>query len=145
MAGASAISTPIALAIAVSTANRTLLEALTNAASGAGSGGLSGAAVILLTLIPPGGSKPIKLAALSGQTRQGTGQILNDLEARGFVSSGPDPEDERAKRVTLTAQGAHLRDRLLAAGALVDADAVAALLRALDQAAGDCIAALKAA
>ena len=38
-------------------------------------------------------------------TKQGAGQIVDDMERRGYVERRPDPSDARAKLLQLTAQG----------------------------------------
>lgn len=45
------------------------------------------------------------LAARAGITAQSMGELIDDLEANGYVERQPDPEDGRAKRIFLTARG----------------------------------------
>lgn len=45
------------------------------------------------------------LAARAGITAQSMGELVDDLEAKGYVERQPDPEDRRAKRIYLTERG----------------------------------------
>ena len=45
------------------------------------------------------------LAALAGMTAQSMGELVDDLERRGYVERRPDPRDRRAKRIYLTTKG----------------------------------------
>lgn len=45
------------------------------------------------------------LAARAGITAQSMGELLDDLEAKGYLERRPDPSDRRAKRIYLTARG----------------------------------------
>jgi DNA-binding MarR family transcriptional regulator len=45
------------------------------------------------------------LAEMAGMTKQSVGEIVDDLEARGYVKRIPDPEDKRAKIICLTERG----------------------------------------
>lgn len=45
------------------------------------------------------------LAARLGITKQGAGQIVDDMRRRGYVEQSPDPTDRRARQLTLTAKG----------------------------------------
>ncbi|MDQ6741573.1 MAG: MarR family transcriptional regulator [Candidatus Dormibacteraeota bacterium] len=47
----------------------------------------------------------VDLAARAGMTPQSMGQLVDDLEARGYLERRPDPGDRRAKRIHLTVQG----------------------------------------
>ena len=46
-----------------------------------------------------------ELASLLAITKQGMAQIIQDLEARGYVRRTPDPADRRAKQVELSDRG----------------------------------------
>ncbi len=52
-----------------------------------------------------GGTRASELARLSGLTRQALTQIIDDLEALGYVARRPDPADRRAKLVVYTDRG----------------------------------------
>ncbi len=51
------------------------------------------------------GTRASELAERSGLTRQALTQIIDDLEALGYVARRPDPEDRRAKIVHYTQRG----------------------------------------
>jgi len=45
------------------------------------------------------------LAARAGITAQSMGELVDDLEAKGYLERRPDPKDRRAKRIYLTDRG----------------------------------------
>jgi len=47
------------------------------------------------------------LAARAGMTAQSMGELVDDLEAKGYLARRPDPSDRRAKRIYLTERGQH--------------------------------------
>ncbi len=47
----------------------------------------------------------VDIAARADMTPQSVGELVDDLEARGYVKRRPDPADRRAKRIHLTARG----------------------------------------
>jgi len=47
----------------------------------------------------------VDLAARAGMTKQSMGELVDDLEAKGFVGRRPDPRDRRARTVVLTDKG----------------------------------------
>ncbi len=51
------------------------------------------------------GMRLTDLAQVAGMTKQSIGEIVDDLEARGYVERVPDPADKRAKLIRLTAKG----------------------------------------
>ena len=51
------------------------------------------------------GTRLTELARRAGVTKQAMMQVVDDLEARGYVRRVPDAEDARAKVVRLTARG----------------------------------------
>ncbi len=57
------------------------------------------------------GTRSSELAERAGMTKQGMGQLVMDLEKKGYVQRVEDPEDGRAKLVRLTKKGRrHVRD-----------------------------------
>src|SRR5580765_7054246 len=59
--------------------------------------------------------QPMTVSALAGRldiSKQGAGQIVDDMERRGYVVRRPHPDDARARLVDLSARG---RDALAAA------------------------------
>ena len=51
------------------------------------------------------GARLTQLAASAGMTKQGMGALVDQCEAWGLVTRGPDPLDARARRVLFTADG----------------------------------------
>lgn len=52
--------------------------------------------------------QPMTVSALAGRleiTKQGAGQIIDDMERRGYVVRRPHPDDARARLVELSARG----------------------------------------
>jgi len=52
-----------------------------------------------------GGLRLTVLAEMAGMTKQSVGEIVDDLEVRGYVKRIPDPDDKRAKIICLTERG----------------------------------------
>jgi DNA-binding MarR family transcriptional regulator len=65
------------------------------------------------------GSEPVRtqaaLADAIGADRTRIIAILDDLQTRGLISREPDPDDRRARLVSLTSKGRRLRDSAQAA------------------------------
>jgi DNA-binding MarR family transcriptional regulator len=59
----------------------------------------------LLTLIPPEGERITDLAARAGMTKQGIGQHVQYLRARGLVAVESSPSDKRTRVVRRTEKG----------------------------------------
>ena len=53
------------------------------------------------------GTRSSELAERAGMTKQGMGQLVADLEKKGYVERVEDPADRRAKLVRLTKKGRH--------------------------------------
>jgi DNA-binding MarR family transcriptional regulator len=51
------------------------------------------------------GMRLTDLAGLASMTKQSVGEVVDDLEQRGYVERFPDPADRRAKLIRLTAKG----------------------------------------
>jgi DNA-binding MarR family transcriptional regulator len=64
------------------------------------------------------GSRLTDLAQRAGLTKQSVGEAVLDLERLGYVERVPDPDDRRAKIITLTPHGAEV----LAAARAIFAD-----------------------
>jgi len=65
----------------------------------------------LFAHIEPEGTRSSELAEQAGMTKQGMGQLVADLEKKGYVERVEDPVDRRAKLVRLTKKGRrHVRD-----------------------------------
>lgn len=54
---------------------------------------------------PSAALRLVDLAARAGMTAQSMGELVDDLETRGYVERRPDPADRRAKRIHLTRKG----------------------------------------
>jgi DNA-binding MarR family transcriptional regulator len=54
---------------------------------------------------PENGSRLTDLADRAMMTKQTVGEVVSDLEKRGYVERVPDPEDGRAKIIRLTTKG----------------------------------------
>src|ERR1044072_2642922 len=52
-----------------------------------------------------GGLRLTVLAEMAGMTKQSVGEIVDDLEVRGYVKRRPEPDDKRAKIICLTERG----------------------------------------
>jgi DNA-binding MarR family transcriptional regulator len=53
------------------------------------------------------GTRSSESAERAGMTKQGMGQLVADLEKKGYVERVEDPADRRAKLVRLTKKGRH--------------------------------------
>ncbi len=66
---------------------------------------LSESHTTLLPHLDVGGTRITDIAARAGLTKQAIGQMVSDLEDRGYVLRAADPSDARAKIVRYTAKG----------------------------------------
>ncbi|HSC01945.1 MAG TPA: MarR family transcriptional regulator [Solirubrobacteraceae bacterium] len=55
--------------------------------------------------IDPEGTRLTDLAERAFMTKQSVGEVVSDLEQRGYVERVPDPRDGRAKIIRLTGRG----------------------------------------
>ena len=53
----------------------------------------------------PHGARPSDLAARLGVSKQALNYLLRELERLDYLERRPDPDDLRAKRITLTSRG----------------------------------------
>lgn len=67
--------------------------------------GLSLAHTTLLSYLDLDGTHITVLAERTGMTKQSMGQLVTELEQRGYVARKDDPADRRATRVTFTEAG----------------------------------------
>jgi len=67
--------------------------------------GLSLAHTTLLSYLDLDGTRITVLAERAGMTKQSMGQLVTELEQRGYVARKDDPADRRATRVTFTEAG----------------------------------------
>jgi DNA-binding MarR family transcriptional regulator len=60
---------------------------------------------VMSSLVHEDGLRSSELAAIASMTAQSMGELVDDLEAKGYVERRADPYDRRAKRVYLTKLG----------------------------------------
>lgn len=53
----------------------------------------------------PQGARPTELAERLRMSKQAVGYLLGQLERLGYLERRPDPEDQRGKRIVVTARG----------------------------------------
>jgi DNA-binding MarR family transcriptional regulator len=106
------------LADAMRRASRTYISTLIEALAAKGHDGLTPASLSLLARVPISGAQTAELARETGRTKQATGKIVAELEARGYARRGADPSDGRAQLVHRTDRGV----AALADGAKVKAE-----------------------
>lgn len=56
----------------------------------------------------PGGLRPSELAERTRMSKQALNYLLGQMERAGYLSRGADPDDQRSKRIVLTARGEHV-------------------------------------
>ncbi len=70
-----------------------------------------GVAPTLVRAMRAGGASRIAILAERARiTPQGMGQIVTEMEKRGYVETAPDPDDRRARLVTYTPKGRRLAE-----------------------------------
>ena len=89
-------------------ASRALVATMLAEVSSCGFKNMTPAFVSLVSLLDATGSRPTILAQRTGITKQAIGQLVRELEARGYVEQVPDTTDTRAKIVRLTKRGVAL-------------------------------------
>lgn len=65
----------------------------------------------VLAYLDPEGTRATDIARRSGQHKQVVGKVLDELEALGYVTRRPDPDDRRAKLIVPTERGLDQMDR----------------------------------
>ena len=75
----------------------------------------------------PNGRRPSELAAEANMSKQALNYLLGQLEERGYLERRDDPDDQRAKRVHLTARGEATRGVIRDAVREVEGEWAAAL------------------
>lgn len=101
------------VAAAMQAVSRAYVSALVQALSEQGFDGLTPASVTLLAQLPENGAQTAVLARETRRTKQATGKVVAELEARGYAERVPDLSDGRAQLVRATDKGC----AALAAGA----------------------------
>jgi DNA-binding MarR family transcriptional regulator len=70
----------------------------------------------------PQGRRPSEIAAQSEMTKQAANYLLGQLEALGYLERRSDPDDQRSRRVHLTARGRKVAETMREAVAAVEAE-----------------------
>jgi DNA-binding MarR family transcriptional regulator len=83
---------------------------------------ISAAHVHITRHLDRGGSRLTELAERAGMTKQAMGTLVDQCEAWGLVTRGPDPLDARARRVMFTADGLAWLDAFRRAVAQAEAE-----------------------
>ena len=96
------------LAPALVTASRALVATMMPELVRYGFKGITPAFASLMSLLDEAGIRPTTLAQRAGTTKQAIGQLVRELETRGYVEQVPDSTDTRAKIVRLTKRGVAL-------------------------------------
>lgn len=82
-----------------------MLDEVYAALPGAGYPDIRPAHSAVLRNLPDEGARPTLLAEWAAMTKQSMGALIEDLSRLGYVTVGPDPEDGRARLVSLTPSG----------------------------------------
>lgn len=106
------------VAVAMQSASRAYVAALLQALEAQGFDGLTPASVALLAWLPEEGAQTADLGRRTRRTKQATGRLVAELEARGYAERAADPDDRRASLVRPTARAR----AALAVGARVKGD-----------------------
>lgn len=105
MAGQDVDLTDYTLTVMISIADRMLYDAIFGALDAAGFEDVRRAHGAVFEAIDPRGSRVTEMAERVRMTKQAMGQLVDDLEAGGYVERKADPSDGRAKLVVLTQTG----------------------------------------
>ena len=89
-------------------ARRRFETELTEELNTRGYGDITLAHSALFAHLDPAGTRPTELARRAGTTKQSMGELVADLERKGYVERAPDPADGRASLVRLTPAGRRL-------------------------------------
>jgi DNA-binding MarR family transcriptional regulator len=106
--------------------NRDLIAALT----ARGFGDIRPAHGAVFANLDEGGTRPSELARRADMTKQALGELIADLESKGYVERRRDPDDGRAILVVLTERGRRVDEAADEAIAGIEAEYVRRLGRA---------------
>ncbi|GAA1104279.1 MarR family winged helix-turn-helix transcriptional regulator [Nocardiopsis composta] len=82
-----------------------LVGRINEGVTGRGFTGLRPAHGFAFVRLSRGGASAAELAEHLGVTKQAAGQMIDELERKGYVRRGPHPTDARARLVVLTEKG----------------------------------------
>jgi len=99
------------VADAMRAASKAYLQAIVDGLAVHGMPGLTPATMSLLAQLGPEGATTSALARQKGRTKQATGKLVADLEAKGYVTRRPDPGDRRGQIIMLTDAGVSALDK----------------------------------
>ena len=94
-----------ALAFGLLAASRALVDGVSAGIRARGFGDVRPAHGFAFARLAPAGATITELAGHLGVTRQAAAQLVDELEANGYVERSPHPRDARARLVTLTSKG----------------------------------------
>jgi DNA-binding MarR family transcriptional regulator len=98
---------PTPLGSLLNAAGQRLSAVLDVALQDAGFVDLRAAHAPVFMAIDPDGTRVTTLAERAAMSKQAVGELIRYLAAHGYLHLGPDPDDRRAKQVTLTDRGWH--------------------------------------
>jgi DNA-binding MarR family transcriptional regulator len=93
------------LTVLVLAAGNALVDGIHDGVVARGFADLRPAHGFAFTRLAPSGATVSELAVHLGMTRQAAGQLVDELEAKGYVARRPHPDDGRARLVVLTDRG----------------------------------------
>ena len=99
------LGAPTPLGSLMTAAGQRLASELDAALSAAGFPDLRSAHAPVFMAIDPEGTRVTELARRTRMTKQAVGELVRYLAGRGYVTVAADPEDGRARRVSLTETG----------------------------------------
>lgn len=117
--------TTLQLSLAAQFAAWAMLDEVSARLAAEGYGDTRSADGVIIQHLVDGPRSVTDLAARMGVTQQAASKSVADLEARGYVARLPDPDDRRARRVTLTERGHAIVDAARRHRAAVDAEVAA--------------------
>jgi DNA-binding MarR family transcriptional regulator len=94
-----------ALAFGLLAASRALVDGVSAGIRARGFGDVRPAHGFAFARLAAAGATITELAGHLGVTRQAAAQLVDELEANGYVERSPHPRDARARLVTLTSKG----------------------------------------
>lgn len=87
---------------------RLMVDELVRRLDAVGYPGITPSAHLLFESLPPDGARLTVLASRMGMTHQAAGDLVSDLEQRGYLTRRGDPDDRRARLIMLSVAGVDL-------------------------------------